>query len=71
MKQDIGIDYSTLKQESHQCGCVFKIKIKLDGLVCKHKARLVARGFLQKSGLNYFEVFALVARHETVRLVLT
>lgn len=30
----------------------------------KTKSRLVVRGFLQKSGLDYFEVFAPVARHE-------
>ncbi|GAU38979.1 hypothetical protein TSUD_378550 [Trifolium subterraneum] len=36
----------------------------------KHKARLVAKGFLQKQGLNYDEVFSLVARHETIRLVI-
>ena len=49
---------------------VFKIKLKPDGSVVKHKARLVARGFLQKYGLDYFEVFAPVVRHETVRLVI-
>lgn len=49
---------------------VFKIKLKPDGSVSKHKARLVARGFLQKSVLDYFEVFSLVARHESIRLVI-
>src|ERR1051325_5194932 len=49
---------------------VFKVKFKPDGSVGKHKARLVARGFLQKPGLDYFEVFAPVARHETIRLVI-
>src|ERR1043165_5771682 len=49
---------------------VFKVKLKPDGSFGKHKARLVARGFLQKPGLDYFEVFAPVARHETIRLVI-
>ncbi|GAU48263.1 hypothetical protein TSUD_405090 [Trifolium subterraneum] len=35
----------------------------------KHKARLVARGLLQREGLNYSEVYSAVARIETVRLV--
>lgn len=35
----------------------FKTKLKLDGSVAKHKARLLARGFLQKYGIDYFEVF--------------
>ncbi|XP_058726097.1 uncharacterized mitochondrial protein AtMg00820-like [Vicia villosa] len=49
---------------------VFKVKLNSDGSVGKHKARLVFIGFLQKPGLDYFEVFAPVARHETIRLVI-
>ena len=49
---------------------VFKVKLKPDGIVAKHKARLVARGFLQRAGLDYSEVFAPVARLETIRLVI-
>ena len=41
---------------------VFKVKLKPDGSVAKHKARLVAKGFMQKKGIDYSEVFALVAR---------
>ncbi|GAU33832.1 hypothetical protein TSUD_393400 [Trifolium subterraneum] len=48
---------------------VFKMKLNPDGTISKHKARLVARGFLQKHGVDYNEVFAPVARIETVRLV--
>lgn len=48
---------------------VFKTKLKPDGTIAKHKARLVAKGFMQKKGLNYEEVFAPVARMETVRLI--
>ena len=35
----------------------------------KHKERLVERGFLQRQCMDYYGVFALVARHETIRLV--
>nr|KYP66838.1 Retrovirus-related Pol polyprotein from transposon TNT 1-94 [Cajanus cajan] len=48
---------------------VFKIKLKPDGSVAKHKARLVAKGFMQREGIDYSEVFAPVARLETVRLI--
>lgn len=48
---------------------IFKVKLSPKGSIVKHKARLVARGFLQKPGLDYSEVFAPVARHETIRLV--
>lgn len=49
---------------------MYKLKLKPDGSIAKHKARLVARGFLQKAGLDYDEVFSPVARTETIRLVL-
>lgn len=49
---------------------VYKQKLKPDGSIAKHKARLVAKGFLQRAGLDYNEVFAPVARIETIRLVI-
>ena len=36
----------------------------------KHKARLVAQGFVKRKGIDFEEVFALVARMESVRLLL-
>ncbi|WVZ71914.1 hypothetical protein U9M48_020443 [Paspalum notatum var. saurae] len=40
------------------------------GEVVRHKARLVARGFVQRDGVDFNEVFAPVARMESVRLLL-
>jgi len=48
---------------------VYKLKTLPDGQIAKYKAWLVAKGFLQKAGLDYNEVFAPVARIETIRLV--
>ncbi|KAK2426061.1 putative mitochondrial protein [Trifolium repens] len=48
---------------------VYKVKHNSDGSIAKHKARLVAKGFLQQEGIDYTEIFAPVARLETVRLV--
>ena len=48
---------------------VFKVKKNPKGEVVKHKARLVAKGFLQREGVDYGEIFAPVARIETIRLV--
>lgn len=48
---------------------MFKTKLKPDGIIAKHKARLVAKGFMQKKGLDYSEMFAPMARMETVRLI--
>ncbi|KAI3510533.1 hypothetical protein L1887_17599 [Cichorium endivia] len=49
---------------------VFKLKKDPDGRVLKHKARLVAKGYVQKPGIDFDEVFAPVARIETVRILL-
>src|ERR1044072_8109551 len=48
---------------------VYKLKMNPKGEVTRHKARLVAKGFLQKEGIDFDEVFAPVARHETIWLV--
>ena len=49
---------------------MFKVKKDPAGNVVKHKARLVAKGYAQKHGVDFDEVFAPVARLETVRLLL-
>ena len=49
---------------------VFKLKRDEAGTVVKHKARLVARGFVQHEGVDFDDAFAPVARMESVRLFL-
>jgi hypothetical protein len=49
---------------------VYKLKKNSEGEVIKHKARLVAKGYVQKQGIDFEEVFAPVARLDTVRLIL-
>ncbi|KAL8089642.1 hypothetical protein AgCh_039213 [Apium graveolens] len=49
---------------------VYKLKKDSEGNVVKHKARLVAKGYVQTKGIDYEEVFAPVARMETIRLIL-
>lgn len=49
---------------------VFKLKRNAEGEVIKHKARLVAKGYVQKHGVDYEEVFAPLARIDTVKLIL-
>jgi len=50
---------------------VFKTKLNPDGSICKHKARLVVKGYTQQYGVDYLETFALVARYDTIRLLIT
>lgn len=49
---------------------VYKLKKNSAGEVVKYKARLVAKGYVQKKGVDFDEVFAPVARLDTVRLIL-
>jgi hypothetical protein len=49
---------------------VFKVKRDEHGAVIKHKVRLVAKGYVQKQGINFKEVFTPVARIKSVRLLL-
>ena len=64
------LDFTSTKISSTRMWTVYKIKHKPNGDVAKYKARLVARGFLQKKGIDYIEVFALVARLEIVRVII-
>ncbi|GJZ28898.1 putative ribonuclease H-like domain-containing protein [Tanacetum coccineum] len=49
---------------------VFRNKKDKRGIVVRNKARLIAQGYTQEEGIDYDEVFAPVARIETIRLFL-
>jgi len=53
------------------CQWVFKKKLRPDGVVDKYKAILIAKGFNQKSGINYFDIYSPVARITTNRVLLS
>ena len=48
---------------------VYKVKKDSQGAVVKHKVRLVAKGYVQRQGVDFEEVFAPVARVESVCLL--
>ena len=50
---------------------VYKTKINAKGNIERHKGRLVVKGYKQQHGRDYEETFALVARMEIVREVLS
>lgn len=48
---------------------VFHVKLLADEHLDKYKFRVVANGF-QKTGINYMEIFSLVIKFATIRIVL-
>ena len=49
---------------------VFALKKDREGNVIKHKARLVAKEFTQREGIDYKETFSPVVRYESLGLLL-
>ena len=79
MKEEmLAIDRSnTWELESPPSNCkpiglkwIFKLKKNPKGEIIRHKAWLVGKGYSQRKGIDYEEVFALVARFETIRALM-
>ena len=49
---------------------IFKRKTDADGSVTIYKARIVVKGFRQVQGVDYDEIFSLVAMLKSVRIML-
>ncbi|SOV09427.1 uncharacterized protein UDID_18600 [Ustilago sp. UG-2017a] len=50
---------------------VLRLKLDADGIPVRHKARLVARGFTQREGIDFEETFAPVALLSAIRALLS
>ncbi len=49
---------------------VYKTKLNADGSVNKYKTRLIVKGYAQLFGVDFSEIFLLVAWLDTIRLLL-
>nr|GEW04439.1 copia protein [Tanacetum cinerariifolium] len=50
---------------------IYKVKLDEYGDVLKNKARLMAKGYRQKEGIDFKESFTSVARNEAIRIFIT
>lgn len=53
------------------CKWVYKVKLKASGELERCKARLLAKRYNQQYGLDYTEFFSPVAKHVTIRFLIT
>jgi hypothetical protein len=53
-----------------RCKWVFKKKIILDGNVENNKKRLVVKGYSQVEGIDFSEIFSLVCKLTSIRILL-
>jgi hypothetical protein len=53
------------------CKWVFKKKLRPDGTIDKYKVRLVAKGYTQKEGEDFFDTYLVVARLTTIHVLLS
>ncbi|GJV06788.1 retrovirus-related pol polyprotein from transposon TNT 1-94 [Tanacetum coccineum] len=67
---DVEAHMNNLDTTIHGTKWVFKNKKDEKGIVIRNKARLVAQGYTQEKEIDYYEVFAPVARIEAIRLFL-
>ena len=65
-------EITKLPKDKKAIGCkwVYKIKYKADGDIDRFKARVVAKGYNQKEGLDYQETFSPVVKMVNVRIVI-
>ena len=61
----------SVHQEKSQSGVIRFVKHKADGSIKCFKSKLVAKGYTQTYGINYIETLEIVAKINTIRVLLS
>jgi len=51
------------------CYRVYTLKYRPDGSVDRYKAKLMAKGYTQTYGIDYFETFSPVAQMSSIKII--
>ena len=72
MDQNKVWDLIELPNNCKSVGCkwVFKTKRDSKGNIERYKARLMAKGFTQKEGIDYRETFSPVSKKDSFRIIM-
>lgn len=67
------VDRSSLPRDANiiPVKWVFRIKTDENGAVAKYKARITPKGFKQRRGVDYFEVYASTGKYKSLRVALS
>ena len=69
-QQDVWTIVPRLRRRTVGCRWVFVKKRNEYGEITRYKPRLVAKGFTQRPGVDFDEIYAPVVRYDSLRLLL-
>jgi len=49
---------------------IFKRKLNAEGKVCRYTARMMCKGFIQREGVDFSEIFEQVAKFSSIKLLI-